>query len=84
MLALRAFNPLPGAPDPAALPPAAAGPVVAPAAPIVDVEAQKKQMAMELTNRTRMTLEYSTMCLDGTGWDFNMALQAFEEKKVSS
>jgi nuclear RNA export factor len=81
MLALRAFNPLPGAPDPATLPPAAAGSV--PAAPIVDVEEQKKQMTMELTNRTKMTLEYSTMCLDGTGWDFNMALQAFEEKKVS-
>lgn len=80
MLALRAFNPLPGAPDPATLPAAAPGPV--PTAPVVDVEEQKKQMAMALTNRTKMTLEYSAMCLDGTGWDFNMALQAFEEKKA--
>jgi nuclear RNA export factor len=66
MLMLRAFTPVP-------LFTAAVG---------IDVQEQRKQMVMELTNRTKMTLEYSQMCLEGVEWDFEKALVAFEEKKV--
>jgi nuclear RNA export factor len=80
MLALRAVNPLPGS-----VAPVADVPAPGPAAPvIIDVQEQRRQMVVELTNRTRMTHEYSQMCLDGTAWDFDKALQAFEEKKVST
>lgn len=48
----------------------------------VDAQEQQKQMVIELTNRTKMTLEYSHMCLEGVSWDFAKALVAFEEKKV--
>jgi nuclear RNA export factor len=66
MLMLRAFTPVP-------LFAAAVG---------IDVQEQRKQMVIELTNRTKMTLEYSQMCLEGVEWDFEKALVAFEEKKV--
>lgn len=66
MLMLRAFTPVP-------LFAAAVG---------IDVQEQRKQMIIELTNRTKMTLEYSQMCLEGVDWDFEKALVAFEEKKV--
>ncbi|KAB5580530.1 TAP domain-containing protein [Coniochaeta sp. 2T2.1] len=66
MLSLRAFAPVP----------------VFAAAVGIDVQERQKQMVLELTNRTRMTLEYSQMCLEGVAWDFDKALLAFEEKRA--
>ncbi|EOO00566.1 putative mrna export factor mex67 protein [Phaeoacremonium minimum UCRPA7] len=53
----------------------------APAAAISE-EQQKDMMILELSNRTNMTLEYSKMCLDTAGWDFDRAVAVFEEKRA--
>lgn len=66
MLMLRAFTPVP-------LFTAVVG---------IDVQERRKQMVIELTNRTKMTFDYSQMCLEGVDWDFEKALVAFEEKKA--
>lgn len=42
-----------------------------------------EQMVVELTNRTKMTLEYSKNCLEQTTWNFDAALAAFENVKAS-
>ena len=42
----------------------------------------KEKMAMELTNRTRMTIQYSGICLEESGWDLEGACRAFEGAKV--
>lgn len=42
-----------------------------------------EQMVVELTNRTKMTLEYSKNCLEQTTWNFDAALAAFENVKGS-
>lgn len=44
----------------------------------------KERMALELTTRTQMTIEYSGKCLEETGWDFEAACKAFEGVKVRS
>jgi nuclear RNA export factor len=66
MLMLRAFTPVP-------LFTAAVG---------VDVQEQRKQMVIALANQTKMTLEYSQLCLEGVDWDFDKAVVIFEQKKV--
>ena len=42
----------------------------------------KEQMAVELTSRTRMTIQYSGMCLEESGWNLEGACRAFEGVKV--
>ena len=42
----------------------------------------KETMAMELTSRTHMTIEYSGLCLAESGWNLENAYQAFEGAKV--
>lgn len=42
-----------------------------------------EQMVVELTNRTKMTLEYSKNCLEQTVWNFDAALVAFENVKAN-
>ena len=66
LLSLRAWNPVPAPGAPAA----------------VDPEEQKKQMIIEVSKRTNMTLEYAELCLRGVDWDFDKALAAFEERRV--
>ena len=46
-------------------------------------QVQKEMMVIELSQRTGMTLEYSTLCLEETGYAFDGALAAFETVKVS-
>ena len=41
----------------------------------------KEIMAIELTGRTRMTIEYSGMCLSENEWNLEKAYQAFEGAK---
>ena len=41
----------------------------------------KERMALELTNRTGMTIQYSGMCLDGSNWVLEDAYRAFEGAK---
>ncbi|KAL8828473.1 MAG: hypothetical protein Q9191_002568 [Dirinaria sp. TL-2023a] len=41
----------------------------------------KEKIAMELTQRTGMKLEYSGMCLDENGWNLEGAFGAFEAAK---
>ena len=45
-------------------------------------QAQKELVALELSKVTRMTLEYSAMCLEQTAWELESAVKAFEEVKV--
>lgn len=42
-----------------------------------------EQMVIELTNRTKMNLEYSKNCLEQTIWNFDAALAAFENVKAT-
>lgn len=42
----------------------------------------KETMAMELTSRTHMTIHYSGLCLDESGWNLENAYRAFEAAKV--
>ncbi|KAI0187265.1 hypothetical protein F4808DRAFT_439978 [Astrocystis sublimbata] len=43
---------------------------------------QKEQMLMELCKQTRMTPDYSRLCLESANWNFDQALAIFNEKKV--
>jgi len=82
MLSLRSYNPLPNVlAAPAAPPAAAAAPVVAQAP--TNEEQLRQAKIVELCKRTNMTPEYSKLCLEETGWDFDRALVVFNEKKVS-
>ena len=47
-------------------------------------QAQKELLALELTKATRLTLDYSVMCLEQVNWSLESAGAAFEEVKVSS
>ncbi|KAK5652582.1 hypothetical protein OQA88_10343 [Cercophora sp. LCS_1] len=52
-------------------------------APVLPDDVMKAQLIQEISKRTGMTAEYSEMCLTGlANWDFEMALQVFEEKKA--
>ena len=42
----------------------------------------KETLAMELTSRTHMTIHYSGICLDESGWNLETAYRAFEAAKV--
>lgn len=41
----------------------------------------KERMALELTNRSGMTIQYSGMCLEGSQWDLEKAYMDFERVK---
>jgi nuclear RNA export factor len=73
MLCLRANNPLPNifeqAPQPAP-------------GQEQSQEAHQQAMTAELSKQTGMTAEYSRLCLEQSGWDFNYALALYNEKKV--
>lgn len=45
-------------------------------------QVQKELLAIELTKATRMTLEYSGMCLEQSAWNLEEAGKAFEQVKV--
>ena len=45
-------------------------------------QVMKEKIAMELTSRTGMKLEYSGLCLDENGWNLEGAYKAFEAAKV--
>ena len=45
-------------------------------------QVQKEILAVELSNATRMTLEYSGMCLAQSNWSLEGARVAFEQAKV--
>ncbi|KAK4197769.1 putative mRNA export factor mex67 [Triangularia verruculosa] len=61
-------------------------PAVAPAVagmPVLD-EATRAQLIQELSRRTGMNAQYSELCLSGTAnWNFDLALQSFEEQKAN-
>lgn len=48
-----------------------------------DEQVQKEILAVGLSKRTGMTLEYSGMCLEQSGWGIEAAIVAFEKVKVS-
>lgn len=68
MLCLRAYSPLPNVFVAPSVAPAAAG--------------QHQAMIAELSKQTRMTPQYSEMCLTQVNWDFDGALVIFNEKKA--
>ncbi|KAH6660007.1 hypothetical protein BKA67DRAFT_546481 [Truncatella angustata] len=73
LLQLRAHAPLP----------AQSGvPEVMPA-PVPNANPTQEQITLELCKQTGMTIEYSKMCLDVAGWNFDAALLTFNEKKAS-
>lgn len=45
-------------------------------------QVQKEVLALELSNRTRMTLEFSGLCLEQCGWNLEGAAVSFEQAKV--
>ncbi|KAL1880514.1 hypothetical protein VTK73DRAFT_5714 [Phialemonium thermophilum] len=57
-------------------------PVPQPANTADDLVETRKQMVIELSRRSNMTLVYAQMCLEGASWDFDKAWLSFEEKKT--
>ncbi len=45
-------------------------------------QVQKEVLAVELSNRTGMTLEFSGLCLEQCGWNLEGAAVSFEQAKV--
>ncbi|CZR50750.1 related to mRNA export factor MEX67 [Phialocephala subalpina] len=77
MLALRAWGPL-AQPQPAAMHQTPPQQHVQMAMP----EQQKQEaMAMQLMEKTGMTLNYAALCLSETGWDLEKAFAAFTANK---
>lgn len=68
-----------------------AAPPVAPVAPEgygmpaptkTEAQVQQEQLVMEMSAKTRMTLQYSEMALSGNGWNMEAALKNFEDLKT--
>lgn len=77
-------TPEPVAQPPVAQPPVAQPPVAQPPVTQPNAEVQQQQqMLIELCTRTGMTPEYSKLCLDGANWNFDQAMNLFNEKRVS-
>jgi nuclear RNA export factor len=51
--------------------------------PVMDETAQKEMMVFEVMKRTGMNVQYSAMCLEEVGFDFEKALVAFEQHKAN-
>lgn len=68
----QAAVPLPQAPEGYGMP--------APGKP--DAQVQQEQMILQMSLKTRMTLQYSEMALSGNQWNMDAALKNFEELKV--
>lgn len=93
VLCLRAFGgheawtlegpPVPPLPQPAAQPAAPEGYGI-PAPGKSDAQVHQEQLVVQISSKTKMTLQYSEMALSGNGWDIEAALKNFEELKVSS
>lgn len=73
---------VPIAPVPIAQVPIAQVPIPTEPTAIVPDDNMKAQFLQELSKRTGMTAEYSQMCLDTSGWNFEAALKLFEEKRA--
>ena len=54
----------------------------APAPGKTEEQVKHEMLAVELSTRTNMTLEYSGMCLEQSGWSFEHAEMAFQQAKV--
>ena len=78
MLSLRGWAPLPHPVTPEAPQPHST------LTPEQQVLQQQEAIATQLTEKTGMTLEYSGMCLNETGWDLEKAFIAFTANKVCS
>jgi nuclear RNA export factor len=48
-----------------------------------DAQVQQEQLVVQVSERTKMTPQYSEMALSGNGWNVEAALKNFEELKVS-
>ncbi|KAI2633768.1 hypothetical protein GGS26DRAFT_554664 [Hypomontagnella submonticulosa] len=76
-------TPEPVAQPPVAQPPVAQPPVAQPPVTQPNAEVQQQQqMLIELCTRTGMTPEYSKLCLDGANWNFDQAMNLFNEKRA--
>ena len=49
-----------------------------------DEQVQKEALALKLSHETGMTVEYSALCLEPSGWNLESARTAFKQAKVSS
>lgn len=47
-----------------------------------DAQVQQEQMILQMSFKTKMTLQYSEMALSGNQWNMDAALKNFEELKV--
>ncbi|KAF8863294.1 hypothetical protein BDZ45DRAFT_116785 [Acephala macrosclerotiorum] len=77
MLALRAWSPL-AQPQPAAM---HSTPPQQHVQMVMSEQQKQEAMAMQLTEKTGMTLNYSALCLTETGWDLEKAFAAFTANK---
>lgn len=81
MMTLRAFTPLT---SPRNIPIEAATSSAPVAAPVSATgNPQQDALAMQLVERTGMTLNYAILCLTETGWDIERAFVAFQANRVS-
>lgn len=48
-----------------------------------EAQVQQEQMVLEMSLKTKMTLQFSEMALSGNSWNMEAALKNFEELKVS-
>ena len=56
----------------------------APAPGKADEQVQKEILAVQLSQITGMTIEYSGLCLEQSGWSLEEAVNAFEQAKVGA
>lgn len=68
-------------PQPAAQP--TAGEYGMPGPGKTDEQVQQEQLVVQMSTKTKMTLQYSQMALSGNGWNMDAALKNFEELKVT-
>ena len=50
--------------------------------PAVAERAQKEQMVLEFSQKSRLNLKYALMCLEESGWNWDTAIARFESVKV--
>ncbi|KAA8643509.1 hypothetical protein EYZ11_006598 [Aspergillus tanneri] len=63
-------------------PPAAPDGYGAPAPTKLEAQVQQERLVMEMSAKTRMTLQYSEMALSGNDWNMDAALKNFEQLKT--
>lgn len=81
MMVLRAWGPVAQPEQPQTPPQEFAVPVQSNIPPDMSQEQYHEAMAAEVSARTGMKIEYSRLCLEQVGWDFEAGLRSFAENR---